>query len=155
MMAGNFTTTTILFNDPFSSSATNPDSIVFNPNVPLTNISHQFRPGTYQIVTKAKNNCGTSIKTKQLTVCVTTDVKEDFSNPMPVIYPNPLKGFELHIDRTDASQIRIYDVMGKLFFPEYRIENKECILLLGDLPAGMFFLDFVSRGEHTRMKISK
>ena len=155
MMTSNFTITTIVFNDPFASPASNPDSIVFNPNIPLTNISHQFRPGTYQIVAKAKNNCGTSIKTKQLTVCVTTDVKEEFSNSSPLIYPNPLKGLELHIDRTDASQIRIYDVMGKLYLPDNRIENEECILLLGELPAGMYFLDFVSGGEHMRMKISK
>jgi hypothetical protein len=155
MMTNNSTITTIIFNDPFATPPSNPDSIVFDPNIPLTNISHQFKPGVYQIVAKAKNNCGTSIKTKLLTVCATTNrLGESFVAP-PVIYPNPLTGFELHIDREDASQIRVYDVMGKLYLPKFRIENEECILLLGDLPAGMYFLDFESRGQHMRMKISK
>jgi hypothetical protein len=155
MMTNNATLTTIVFNDPFASPVSNPDSIIFDPNVPLTNISHQFKPGAYQIAAKAKNNCGTSIKTKLLTISSTTDVKKDFSSSTPVIYPNPLTGFELHIDRADASDIRVYDVMGKLYLPQFRIENEECILLLGNLPAGMYFLDFESREKQMRMKISK
>ena len=67
MMASNFTFTTIIFNDPFSTPS-NPDSIVFNPNIPLTNISHKFRPGVYNIVAKAKNSCGTTKVQKRLVI---------------------------------------------------------------------------------------
>jgi hypothetical protein len=104
----------------FTWSANPSAGVTFNPGSSSASPQISFaNAGTYTITCVATNTLGSSSDQKQVTVLSCTDIKEDLSDEMIKVKPNPSNGqLEIFLPEDKAYKITIMDVRGRVVYNE-------------------------------------
>lgn len=87
----------------------------------------------------------------KLSVCVTDDVCLNVSASNDMIFPNPTRDF-VNINITDASNVRIYNVLGELIL-EKSLDSKMSRIDLRQYESGVYVIQVTAKGKVITEKI--
>lgn len=83
---------------------------------------------------------------------------ESFEENNIVVYPNPSKEiFNLITDKNEISEIKVYDVLGKVVWSkkDFEVSNSEIQLNLSSVSSGVYFLRITSHNKSVVRRIIK
>ena len=104
------------------------------------------------------NRALTGDEVRNLYSVQTTEVQDHNDKSGIAVYPNP-SGGTLHYNLSESDEkiqhIRVTDINGQIVFNEAVVSN-ESELYVGNLPEGLYFVDFIGQKEsfHERIVIS-
>lgn len=129
----------------FTNQSTNADSWLWDfgdgQTDTISNPIHVFAPGTYVVCLTARHSCDTTQFCDTLTVMPTAIHRQSLAVKSINIYPNPVNGNCLHIQRplAENGHFAIFDLLGRELQSGYLAKGQSKIQL-SEMPSGVYLL---------------